>query len=123
VNELHRKHRDLRVWQEAVAFSALVYEETIAFPKAEQFGLTSQLRRAAVSVAANIAEGAARKSTKELLYFVVVARASAAELDTLIEIAERTGLLKNASTLRVPLDHLAILILRFEAALRKKATS
>ena len=65
---MKRGHRELRVWQEAMTLVELVYAFTSTFPKDEQFGLTSQMRRAAVSVPANIAEGAARNGTKELLH-------------------------------------------------------
>jgi len=67
---LKRKHRELLVWQEAVELALLVYRLTNSFPKSELYGLTSQLRRAATSIPANIAEGAARTGTGELLHFL-----------------------------------------------------
>jgi four helix bundle protein len=71
-----RKHRDLLVWHRAIALVEKVYRLTESFPKYEQFGLSSQLRRAAISVPANIAEGAARSTRKDLLHFLVIARGS-----------------------------------------------
>jgi four helix bundle protein len=71
-----RKHHELRVWQEAVALVTNVYKVTAAFPKEEVFGLTGQMRRAAVSVPSNIAEGAARNTDKEFLQFLSIARGS-----------------------------------------------
>ena len=68
------------------------YDITKAFPQAEQFGLASQMRRAAVSVASNIAEGAARTSSKEFVQFLYISLGSASELDTQIEIARKIGL-------------------------------
>ena len=65
-----------------------IYELTKAYPKEEQFGLTSQMRRSAVSIASNIAEGAARQGTKEFVQFLYVAVGSAMELDTQIEISK-----------------------------------
>jgi four helix bundle protein len=77
-----RSYRDLLVWQKAIALVKLVYEYTRALPADERFGLTTQMRRAAVSIASNIAEGQARKSTREFVQFISNAEGSAAELDT-----------------------------------------
>lgn len=85
--------RDLRVWQQAVDLSVAVYEATRAFPKEEVFGLVNQMRRAAVSVPSNIAEGYGRCSPGELKRFLLIARGSLAELSTQIEIARRLELL------------------------------
>lgn len=87
-----RTHKDLEVWKEAVELSVACYEVTKKFPQGEQFAVASQMRRAAISVASNIAEGAARASSKEFIRFLYVALGSASELDTQIEIAERIGL-------------------------------
>lgn len=85
-NEI-RSHRDLRVWQEAFRLTTLVYVLTEAFPKSEQFALTSQLRRSAVSVPSNIAEGFGRGSRNDYIRFLKVARGSLFELDTQVLIA------------------------------------
>ena len=69
-----------------------VYVVTRGFPKEEQFGLTAQMRRGAVSIASNIAEGASRQGTKEFVHFLYVAVGSASELDTQIEIAKVTDM-------------------------------
>ena len=82
-------HRNLRVWQRGVALAEAVYEATARFPTSEAFGLTSQMRRAAVSVPANIAEGHARGTTGEFARSLRTSRGSLAELDTHIEIARR----------------------------------
>ena len=82
-------HRNLRVWQRGVALAEAVYEATTRFPPSEAFGLTSQMRRAAVSVPANIAEGHARGTTGEFARSLRTSRGSLAELDTHIEIARR----------------------------------
>ena len=79
------------MWQVAIDLVEQVYSITTSFPREERFGLTSQLRRSAVSVASNIAEGSARKSRAEFLQFVYVARGSLAELETQLEIAARLG--------------------------------
>jgi four helix bundle protein len=123
VNEIRRKHRDLRVWQEAVALSVLVYRFTERFPRHEQFGLTSQLRRAAVSIAANLAEGAARRSTRERLQFIAIARGSASEVDTLLEICRQVLSDKDIDQIQQSLDRVFLLLLKFESALKKKTQS
>jgi four helix bundle protein len=92
-----RSHRDLIVWQKAMDLATLIYSLSESLPKSELYGLSSQMQRAAVSVAANIAEGNARATTKDYARFVSMARASAVELETLLEIAVRTGRLTAAA--------------------------
>lgn len=84
-----KSYRDLDVWKLAVETVAEVYRLASRFPKQEVYGLTSQVQRAAVSVAANIAEGHARESTKEFLHHLSIARGSLAELETLLTVAEK----------------------------------
>ena len=86
-----RPHHRLVVWQDAMLLVEDVYALTRAFPEDERFGLTSQLRRAAVSVPSNIAEGAARSGAAEFLRFLHIARGSLAEVDTQLRLAERLG--------------------------------
>lgn len=88
-----RKHYELRAWQDGIALAKAVYLLSSRLPRDEQFGLISQLRRAAVSVSANIAEGAARGSKKEFTRFLAIARGSLSELDTLLILAVELGLL------------------------------
>ena len=85
------RHQNLKVWQAAMSHATVAYRLTGQFPQEERFGLTSQIRRAAVSIAANIAEGAARASAGEFLQSLSVAMGEAAECLTLWEIAWRTG--------------------------------
>jgi four helix bundle protein len=83
-----RTHKDLDVWKIAIDFVTTIYETTSLFPKEEIYGLTSQIRRSAVSIPSNIAEGAGRKSKTEFKQFLYIALASAAELETQIIIAK-----------------------------------
>lgn len=82
-----RGHRDLVAWQKAMELAKFDYLLTNTFPKHEVYGLCSQLRRAAVSIASNLAEGAARNSQREFAYFISTARGSLAEVETQIELA------------------------------------
>ena len=85
-------HRDLLVWQKGMALVTEIYRVTKEFPKDELYGLTNQLRRAAVSIPSNVAEGYARNSRNELQHhFLGQARGSLAELETQIEIAMNLG--------------------------------
>jgi four helix bundle protein len=85
----------LVVWQKSVELVTMVYRVSGRFPSAERYGLAMQMRRAAVSVPSNIAEGAARKGHKEYLRFLYMARASLSELDTQMEIAGRLQFIGN----------------------------
>jgi four helix bundle protein len=86
-----KSYRELRVWQAAMSLVEEVYLSTKDFPKEETFGLKSQMRRAAVSVPSNIAEGHAREHLKEYLHHISISQGSLAELETQLEIAERLG--------------------------------
>ena len=80
--------RDLRVWQEAMKLTTDIYRSTTAFPKHELYGLSQQIRRAAVSVPSNIAEGKGHRSNKEFVHFLLHARGSLLEVQTQLLIAE-----------------------------------
>jgi len=80
--------RELVVWKKSVEFASLIYRETEIFPKSEMYGITSQIRRAAASIAANIAEGAGRNSNKEFVHFLSIALGSLYETESFIFIAK-----------------------------------
>ena len=94
---LVRTHKDLEVWKQAMNLAIETYHVTAHFPKEDLYGLTQQARRSAVSVASNIAEGAARNSRKEFVQFLHVSLGSAAELETQMLLAERLGFLTEES--------------------------
>ena len=99
INE--RPHKKLRVWQKAMGLVTSIYRMTAHFPREEEFGLKAQLRRAAVSVPSNIAEGLARLTKPDKLRFLNMSQASLSEIDTQIEITKRLEYLDNDGYARV----------------------
>jgi four helix bundle protein len=97
--------RELLVWQQAMNLAEEVYKSTSSFPRSEDYALSSQMRRAAVSIPSNIAEGSGRGSSKEYQLFLRVSRGSGRELETHIEIARRVNYLEDntASALQTSL--------------------
>ena len=91
-----RNHKDLIVWQKSMLLVRRVYEVTRTFPHEEMFGLTSQMRRAAVSIPSNIAEGYGRNYDKERINFLSIALGSASELETQLMISEDLGFTVNS---------------------------
>ena len=90
-----QSYRELGVWQKAMTLAEECYRTTRAFPKDELFGMTSQIRRAAASIPANIAEGQGRQSTKEFLRFLSISRGSLKELETHLILCQLVGLLSD----------------------------
>lgn len=88
-------HKELKVWQKGIELVKAIYGVTESFPKAEQFGLTSQIRRCSVSIPSNIAEGCGRNSDKELIHFLYITLGSASELETQIVISQELNFLEN----------------------------
>jgi four helix bundle protein len=86
-------YRELKIWQNSIELSEKIYSITLAFPNEEKFGLSSQLRRASVSVPSNIAEGTSRKSDKEFNHFLSISLGSLFEIETQLTIASRVGYL------------------------------
>lgn len=90
-------YRDLKVWQDAMTLAEACYGETRTFPREEMFGLTSQIRRAATSIAANIAEGHGRETSGSFVQFLRVAQGSLKELETHVLLSSRVGHMRTAS--------------------------
>jgi four helix bundle protein len=118
-----RDHTRLRVFDQADQLVQRIYRATIAFPKEEQFGLTSQIRRAAVSIAANIVEGCARSTETEYLRFLDIAYGSAKELEYQVGLSESLGFLDKriARELKSECAVTAKLLCRLIIALRAAA--
>jgi len=92
---LEKPHKNLDVWKRSIDLVQQIYDLTKTFPKNEDYSLTSQMRRAAISIPANISEGAARQTKKEFIQFLHMAQGSLSELDTHLEVAIRLEYLKD----------------------------
>ena len=90
-----KTHKDLNVWKKSIDVVTMIYHETDKFPTSELYGLTNQIRRSAVSIPSNIAEGAGRSSKKEFSHFLSIAIGSTSELETQIIISRNLGFLPN----------------------------
>lgn len=101
-----KSHKDLLVWQKSVDFVTAIYSATKSWPIEEQYGLTSQVRRAAVSVPCNIAEGAGRGGRREYTRFLDIALGSLAEVETQLVIDARLGYVKDCSGLNESLQEI-----------------
>ena len=96
-NKTIRTHKDLEVWKESILLVKEIYKISYSFPKDEIYGLTLQIRRSAISIPSNIAEGAARNSKKEFIQFLYIALGSVSELETQLIIAKELNYLENSS--------------------------
>jgi four helix bundle protein len=116
-----RSFQDLEIWRRGIALAERVYRPSDAFPSAERFGLTSQMRRASVSVASNIAEGWGRGSRVEFVRYLTIARGSLYELITQVTIARRIGYLnpERAAELSDEMATLSRMLLSQVRALRR----
>jgi four helix bundle protein len=115
-------HRDLHAWREAMAMVELVYRTTAGFPKAEFFGLVNQIRRCAISVPSNIAEGAARNSTREWVQYLGISCGSLSELETQLELAIRLGYLQAYTDALRQLNRVGRIVRALRNSLREKMT-
>ncbi len=119
-----KDYRDLIVWQKAMNLVEFAYRTTAKFPKEELYGLTSQMRRAAVSIPSNIAEGQARNTTRDFLHFLAIAYGSLKEIETQVLIAERLGYIddRQCNDLVQSTTEVARLISGLANSLRKRNT-
>ncbi|MCW3072163.1 MAG: hypothetical protein JWO44_2053 [Bacteroidetes bacterium] len=89
--------KELKIWNKAITLSVNVYKATANFPKEETYGLTSQIRRSAISVPSNISEGAGRNSNKEFIHFLGIANGSSYELQTQLIISNKLDLISDST--------------------------
>jgi len=117
-----KNFQDLIVWQKSMALVKLIYQHTSSFPKEEMYGLTSQMRRAAVSIPANIAEGQSRNTTGEFSQFLGIAKGSLAELQTLILLSVNLDFLtqNNSSNLLMNCEEVAKMLNGLQKSLSPK---
>ena len=113
-------HKDLDVWQKSMDLVELIYDLTSQFPLEERFGLVSQMRRSAVSIPSNIAEGAARKGDKELIQFLMIAIGSLSELETQYLITIRLKFVEKNEELEEMMLESKKLLLGFRNYIAKK---
>ncbi len=116
-----QSYKDLIVWQKGIALAKLVYTITARFPAEEKFGLVSQMRRAAVSIPSNIAEGQARHTTGEFIQFISHADGSVAELNTQLILAGELGFFSTKAS--APISELIEDLRRMLNGLRRKLSS
>jgi len=119
-----KSYRDLEVWQKSMVLAKEVYQVTSGFPTDEKFGLTNQMRRAAVSIPSNLAEGHARSGTQEFKHFISIAIGSVAELETQILLSVELGYLNRdrENDLLVELDTIGKMLRGLHKALVKKTS-
>ena len=117
-----QSHKDLILWQKALDLAVAVHEVSSTFPRSEVFGLVSQIRRASVSVPSNIAEGSARRSTREFIAFLHIARGSMAEVETQLLLAQRFGYLDDSrlTALQLNLDEVGRIMNAVITGLRRR---
>jgi len=111
-----RSFRDLKVWQKGIELVKEIYKTTKSFPKEEQYGLIAQMRRAAVSVPSNVAEGFRRRSRKEYKQFLSIALGSCAELETHVVIAKELSYIdaEKETALSDLIDHICRMIVNLD---------
>ena len=121
IAQMARDHRDLQVWREAIALVTDVYRFTRELPKNEMFGMVAQMRRAAVSVPSNVAEGAARGTSREFRQYLFIARGSLAELETQVIIARNLNDVSETSRLEQRIRQVLMLLSALSRSLEQKA--
>ncbi len=113
-------HTDLKVYQKSLDFVLSIYQLTADFPNDEKFGLTSQLRRAAVSIPCNIAEGVSKNSTKDYIRFLYISLGSTSEIECLLEITQRLTYCNSTSILTNDLTIIKKMLIKLIASLKMR---
>ena len=115
-----RSHKDLKVWQESMDLVTEIYRLSDCFPENEKYGLISQIRRCAISIPSNIAEGCARKGNRELLQYLYVSLGSLAELETQYEIAQNLKYIKESEEIRNKIIFIRIMLSNLIKSIKNK---
>ncbi|KUG11655.1 four helix bundle protein [Elizabethkingia miricola] len=118
-----KSHKDLKVWQESMDLVTDIYELVQNFPAEEKYNITSQIKRSAVSIPSNIAEGAGRKSNLEFIQFLNIASGSLSELETQLEIAIRLKFITENEELFKKIIFIRIMITNLKKSLGNKPSS
>jgi len=113
-------HKDLNVWKLSMDFVISTYKATQGFPVSERYGLTQQIRRTAVSIPSNIAEGSASRNTREMIQFLYIALGSASELETQFELSRRLGYLKEKEQQESDLISIGKMLIKLIRSLQSK---
>lgn len=114
-----KTHKDLDVWKKSLNFAEEVYSLTKDFPREEKFGLTSQIRRAVISIPSNIAEGASRNTTKEFIQFLYYAVGSISEVEAQLILSHRLGFIVSNEGIFSDLEEIKRMLLGLIKSLRK----
>jgi four helix bundle protein len=115
-----KSYKDLEVWNVSMDFVIEIYKLTATFPSLEKFGITNQIRRSAVSIPSNIAEGAGRRNTREFIQFLYISNGSLSELETQLEIAFRLNYIKDYEPVVLKIMHIRKMLINLILALNKK---
>jgi four helix bundle protein len=118
-----KSYRELEVWKVSMEFVTEIYRITSKFPSSELYGLSAQIRRCAVSIPSNIAEGAGRKNTREFIQFLYVSNGSLSELETQLEIAFRLGYVTDPEPCNNRIMHIRKMLVNLIRALNQKLNS
>lgn len=118
-NSLMKTHKDLDVWNKAIDFVSEIYSITKTFPGDERYGIVAQIRRSAISIPSNIAEGSARSSKKEFIQFLYIALGSASELHTQIIISKNLGYLNESTDIIEKIEDIQKMLMGLIKFLRK----
>ncbi len=113
-------HKDLEVWKQAIELAKSVYELTAGFPASEIYGLVAQMRRSAISIASNIAEGAARNTDKEFIHFLHITLGSLAELDTQYILSKQLHFTEGSAKIETNLENVRKMTLGLLKHLKNK---
>ena len=116
-------HKDLKVWKEAMDLVIDIYEISKSFPETEKYALTSQMKRSAISIPSNIAEGFGRKGNRELMQFLYISLGSLSELETQLEIANRLAYINNPPNTFEKIKFIRVLLTRLIESIKKKTNA